>query len=102
MATMTRELLKIKVERLHNHMSYIQKEMRLRLAVKHGKIDVLKNYWSKIYAQIQRECQHCDADECTQAAAFCKKIVLVPKHVQNYILKAYVERCRELHCIAFM
>lgn len=77
----------------------VQDRMRQKLATKYGKIEVLQNQWDKIFGQIQRTATRKNDDEGDK---FCMQVCRIRKYVIEYLLKRYVEKCQELHHIAFM
>ena len=79
--------------------TYIQTTMRNKLAAKGGKVEVLRNQWDKVFAEIQGRATRKNEAE---GDAFCAKVCGIRNHVRDYVLKAYVEKCRELYNIAFL
>ncbi len=68
----------------------LQNKMKNQFIMKQGKMEVLKNYWSKLTSRLQKraiELNDMQTDE------ICKKICQVPKEVKNYMLKYYIDQC---------
>ena len=73
--------------------------MKNQLVIRHAKVDVLLIYWDKLYGIVQ---QGASLFRDKNANALCKKLICINKEVQKHMLLAYVNRCRELHSIAFL
>ena len=57
------------------------------------------NYWDKMFGELQvRATQLGDR----QGNALARALILVPKKVRWTVLREYVDRCQELHAIAFL
>ena len=73
--------------------------MKDKLQCKHGKVEILINYWDKFYGQIMFRASKISDQETIQ---LMKYIALVPNEVQFDCLHYYVDKCIELQAIAFL
>ena len=76
----------------------LQHNLLNKLHVRFYKVDVLINYWDKLFGQITYRAQYLDDDKMQQIAF---GIAQVPKEVRYEVLKAYVNKCREIYHIGF-
>ena len=65
-----------------------------------AKVDVLINYWDKIFGYLQKKASMQFYDK--NMNSLLKKIIVIDPQVRYEILRRYVKKCRELHSIAFM
>ena len=92
------EALKIKVRKLNKLVSFMQKRIRDQLVFKVAKCEVLHNYWDKVTGNIlQRACNLKD----DVGTGLIRKMIVVPREVRESVLRAYVDKCRVRHNIAF-
>ena len=61
----------------------MQKKIRDQLFCRESKVEVLQNYWDKMYGEMMMAAQRKGDAE---AKALCKKIIIVPKHIQHRAL----------------
>ena len=61
--------------------------MKDKIETKNGKIDVLMNYWDKLYGQIMNKAIHLKDKYTLQ---LCSNIALIPKKVQYACLRKYI------------
>ena len=76
----------------------MQKRIRDSLVYKKAKIEVLHNYWDKVTGNILQKAVTLKDDVGT---GLIKKMIVVPREVREEVLKAYVDKCRVRHTIAF-
>ena len=78
--------------------SIIKSKFRGQLINKKGKVEILYNYWDKLYGQV-----HTLASKARDKAtiALCVKIMMVPYDVRYEILSQFTKSCRMLYSIAF-
>lgn len=72
--------------------------MVARIATKYAKVEVLLNYWDKLYGQMQLKATS-TGDK--QANEMLKGIALVPTSIKRKLFIFYIKKCRELHNVAF-
>jgi len=93
------EKMRITVRGFYDSIQYMQRRIRASLQTKENKVEVLLNYWDKLFSQIQFKSSKLK-DEATND--MCKKIIVVPKAIKRAALAGYVDKCKEIHAIAFL
>ena len=93
------ESAKIKVREFYGNITYMQRRIRDQFFKKDAKTEILVNYWDKMFGQIQTR-----AIELKDKVGndLSRGLILVPKEVRWAVLRQYVDRCQELHAIAFL
>lgn len=74
------ERFKIAMREFYRNINLIQKKMRDACVAKEAKVDVLFNYWDKMYGQIQQVASRTKDKEVGDK--LCIKLLLVPKEVK--------------------
>ena len=90
--------LKVQARNIWNRIVGMQKKIRAQQKKQVAKVDVLMNYWDKMYGTIMSRAVELKDANCKK---LCKELILVPPHIQRVVLREYVDRCQELHAIAF-
>jgi len=73
--------------------------MRAELLTKGEKITIMFNYWDLMFGTLQQKASKIkDAD----VNELCKKLIVVPQAIKYKALEYYVDKCREVHAIAFL
>ena len=57
------------------------------------------NYWDKLTGEIQKRVSKAK-DEA--ANALLRRLIMVPPRIKEAMLKGYVDKCRQMHAIAFL
>jgi len=83
MENMNLERIKDRVRTFCGQIVFMQKKIRDQLFCRESKVEVLQNYWDKMYSELMMAAQR-KGD--AQAKALCKKIIIVPKHIQHKVL----------------
>lgn len=94
-----RERMKELCRVFYTRVVFMQKKIKSQIVIRDAKVEVLVQYWDKVFGQLQKKASK-SKDNATNK--LCKKIILVNKVVQRHILMAFVNKCRELHSIAFL
>ena len=82
---------KVKARKLYKILLKIQRRIRDNGVTKYSKVEVLVNYWDKLYGQLQVRA----SKKNDQAAkGLLLNIIKVPKPVQNAVLGEYVRMCQ--------
>ena len=63
-----------------------------------AKVEILTNYWNKLSGQMQHKAVLLQDDD---TIAMLNKIIRVPSHIREAVLKKFLQKCNELHAIAF-
>ena len=74
------ERFKIAMREFYKNINLIQRRMRGACASREAKVDVLMNYWDKMYGQIQQVASRTKDKEVGDK--LCIKLLLVPKEVK--------------------
>lgn len=90
--------LGMKVLACHTQIRFIQRRFRLNRLALEARVEVLINYWHKLNGQLQARAMKLE-DERTRE--LLTKIILVPQDIQRAVLSKFVQKCKELHIIAF-
>ena len=77
---------------------YIQNRMKVQIQTKYAKVDVLLNYWDKLYGQMQLKAT---ATGDTQANEMLAGIAMVPYSIKKKLFTFYIKKCKDLHNVAF-
>lgn len=77
----------------------IQKAMKVQLAVKFAKVEVLCFYWDKMISRITIKASK---SKDKGVHKILQKMLLVPDKVKRAMLRHYVKHCRQLYSIAFL
>jgi len=93
------ENAKIKVREFYDNITYMQRRIRDQFCARDAKAEILVNYWDKLFGQLQTRASELK-DKCGND--LCRNLIVVPKEVRWAVLRAYVDRCQELHAIAFL
>ena len=88
-----------KMRNFYYQMMFIQKRLRHKLETQDAKIDVIMNYWDKIYGKMQLKATK---NNDKKANLLLKKMVLVSHDVKYHCIRKYIKKCKELHAIAFL
>ena len=78
---------------------YIQSKMRNQLSTRFSKVEVLINYWNKLFGKLQITASRTND---TKMRAVLTKIAQVPRPVQHELLRQYIKKTRLLHAAAFL
>ena len=70
----------------------------MRLVVINAKVEILTNYWNKLSGQMQQKAVLLQDDETIE---MLNKIIRVPGRVREAVLKKFLQKCNELHAVAF-
>ena len=92
-------MAKVKVVEFFHNIEYMQRRIRDQLVKKDAKTEILMNYWDKMFGSIQ---VRATALGDKQGNALAGRLVRVPRDVRWAVLREYVDRCQELHAIAFL
>jgi len=90
---------KVKVVEFFHSIEYMQDRIRDQLVKKDAKAEILMNYWDKMFGTLQTRASQLGDRQGNDLA---RKLILVPKEVRWTVLREYVDRCQELHAIAFL
>ena len=90
---------KVKLRKFFDLIAYIQKKATAQTSTREAKVDILVNYWDKMIGQLQTRASEL---RDRKATALCGQIIIVSKCVQRAVLREWVDRCQELHAIAFL
>ena len=77
------ERIRVRVRTFCSQIEFMQKKIRDQLFCRESKVEVLQNYWDKMYGELMMAAQRKGDAE---AKALCKKIIIVPKHIQHRVL----------------
>jgi len=93
------ENAKIKVREFYKNITYMQRKIRDQFCTRDAKAEILCNYWDKLFGQLQTR-----ASELKDKIGndLCRNLIVVNKDVRWAVLRAYVDKCQELHAIAFL
>jgi len=90
--------MRMKIREFYKQISFMQRRIKDGLVTKESKIEVLLNYWDKMFGVLQSQASKSN-DKPTND--MCKKLIVIPKEVRYAMLKKYVTQCRNLYTIAF-
>lgn len=95
------EIIKLKVQltRYRNTVVYLQNKFRDKHLSKYQKVEVLLNYWDKLTGEIQIRCSKMKDQG---ANLLLRHLMMVPKDIKVKMMKIYIDKCREMHAIAFL
>ena len=83
---------------VYKQLIYIQTKFKNHKFIIDGKVEVLVNFWDKMVGEMMNKCSKM-RERSTMAVI--SKIMLVPKHVREYILNFFVKKCYYLYSIGF-
>jgi len=77
----------------------MQRRIRDQFCARDAKAEILVNGWDKLCGHLQTR-----ASELKDKGGneLCRALYVVPKDVRWAVLRAYVDKCQELHAIAFL
>jgi hypothetical protein len=78
---------------------FIQRQHRLRQQLLDARLEVLENQWNKIINYLAQKA-HLLNDSPTKE--LLDGIVRVPKRTRQLVLRLYLQKCQELHSVAFL
>jgi hypothetical protein len=86
------------MKRFYQQITFIQKRMRDKCICREQKVEVLFNYWDKMYGQMQMKAS---ATKDAEANKLLTQLVLVPREVKWEVCRKFVDKCSVLHAVAF-
>ena len=70
----------------------------MRTVVIDAKVEILTNYWNKLSGQLQHKAVLLQDEDTVE---MLNQIIRVPNHIREAMLKKFLQKCNELHAIAF-
>lgn len=99
-ANADRERIRSAGATFYERIVFMQRRMRKQLAIRYSKIDVLESAWDQVLTSIMKKASK---RKDQQVLKLMQEIaVLQNKPVRRQLLHLYLNKCRELHSIAFL
>ena len=86
------------MEKLKKEIVFMQQVIKTQIIKKIARVEILKNYWNKLLGQLQTQATH---NKDLKGKELLSKIFHIPKETRDHVLFSYIERCQQLHNIAF-
>ena len=76
----------------------IQKGVLDQLAVRYGKVEIMINFWDKLWAYLQLKASNL---KDKSMITLLRKVLKVPLNIKLACLTTYINKCREMYHIHF-